>query len=68
MAKTISEEIVKEAEEYEITQKDNIGSIIEDGWIPNLLDDIGMADQTHIYIRKVGDHIEIGVAQVNFIR
>jgi len=58
----------EEAVDYEIRTIDCLGEVIEDGWVPNLLEDMGMPDKTHVYVRRVGSHIEIGIAQVNFIR
>jgi len=58
----------EEAGDFTVEKIDNLGNTIEDGWIPYLLQEIDMKDETHVYIRIVGNHIEIGAAQVNFIR
>ena len=65
MAKTISEEIVKEAEE-KITVEDY--DDLDGEIIVALLDNwCAMKDVNHLYIKKSGNHLEIGKAEIHCI-
>ena len=68
MEKNMLLEEKKEASDFEIKTIEFLGEVVEHGWIPNLFENMSMPDETHVYVRRVGNHLEIGAAQVNFIR
>ena len=59
-------EIKKEAADYQImTEFDAVFQALEHWWLPDLLK---IKEGDPVYIKEVGNHIEIGKADINFIR
>ena len=66
MGKNTNIERNKEAGDFSIEPAAYIGDTLENYWIPEQL---GIdPDYDKIYIRKVGDHLEIGKFDIEFIR
>lgn len=67
MGETI--EIKKEVEDFELNEDcDSLLAHIKEYWLPLLRDRVSIDGDYGFYVKRVDNHLEIGIAKVDYIK